>query len=409
MINAIVAIGKVDWEASFVSALAHPMTGLQVQRRCVDAVDVLAVTKVLSCDVVIISDHTMRVDEEFIIELVRQKVRVIAITNNKNYFESLGAVECISLDLNNPLSVISTLAALVRVNKLLPQMQTKPMGELIMICGFGGGTGKTRLSIEIARQLSIEGKKTLLVDADTYGPSILQLLALPVESPGLLDACRKIERNLAEPNLITNQAAIVAENLFVLPGLIKASRWIDLRQSALKTFWDYCLVEFDYVIVDSGPVFEPEPVLSIETGLPKRNLASGTTLAAANKIVFTCRRDQVSVTKLIKGLVEFEKLYTNKPTSVVAVGPANKKNAKEIISTIQVYAGVASVHVIDSDSEITTKAEFENSFISATKKNSDLAQKYQAITKSILETSSAIQANSRLQKLFPRHRKESVA
>jgi hypothetical protein len=166
MINAIVAIGKVDWEAGFVSGLAHPVTGVQVQRRCVDAVDVLAVVKVLTCDVVIISDHTMRMDAEFVSELNRLRIRVIALTNNKKFFEDLGYVECVTFDATNPLSSISVIASLVRVNKQEPDPAPQQKGQLIFVGGFGGGTGKTRLALEISAQLANQDKKVLLVDGD---------------------------------------------------------------------------------------------------------------------------------------------------------------------------------------------------------------------------------------------------
>ena len=110
MINAIVAIGQTDWEGQFVSGLTHPMTGIQVQRRCVDAVDALAVSKVLSCDVVIISDHTMRVDHDFVTEILNQNIRLICLTNNANYFEDLGVREIVALDPANPLASIALMS-----------------------------------------------------------------------------------------------------------------------------------------------------------------------------------------------------------------------------------------------------------------------------------------------------------
>lgn len=409
MINAIVAIGQTPWEAQFVSGLAHPMTGMQVQRRCVDALDVLAVTKVLTCDVVLISDHTLRVTQEFVAGINKQKIRLIALTTNPKNFKELGQIECVEIDSDNPLTAISTLAALVQVNKSVANVELNPTGELFFVGGFGGGTGKSRLAIEVAYQLANSKKRTLLVDADTYGPSLLQLFGLPATTAGLLEVCRKVERKSGGQDLIFESSIEVEKNLNLIPGLVKSSRWIDFRQSALKDFWERCLTEFECVVVDAGPVFEPEQMLALETGLPKRNLVSVSALIHANKVLFSCRRDQSSVTRLIKGLAECQGQLSNKLICVAALGPSNKKNEKEIISAIQVHAGLSSIQVIDLDFELTAKAEAQASFIGKLFPDTKLTDQYQSLTKLLTEQISNASANSRLRKLVPKKNKVQVA
>ena len=409
MINAIVAIGKVDWEAGFVSGLAHPVTGVQVQRRCVDAVDVLAVVKVLTCDAVIISDHTMRIDAEFVSELNRLKIRVIALTNNKKFFEDLGYVECVALDAANPLSSVSVIASLVRLNKQEPVEAPQLIGELIFVGGFGGGTGKTRLALEISAQLANQNQKILLVDGDSYGPSIRQYLGLPIEATGLLEVCRQIERRNLINNSIEPSAILVSPNLFVLPGLIKNSRWVDLRQSALKGLWERALAEFDYVVVDGGPVFEPEPAISIETGLPKRNLISTTALDFAEKIVITARQDAASITRLIKGLIEFQNLFQDKQVVAAVSGPTEKRDRKEIVSAIRQNTEVSHVEVLDFAIDEIKKVEKENSLIALEHKQSALGSQYELIAKSLTAVISNNSANNRLKKLLPKNKNSQVA
>lgn len=409
MINAIVAIGKVDWEAGFVSGLAHPVTGVQVQRRCVDAVDVLAVVKVLTCDAVIISDHTMRLDTEFIAELNRLNIRVIALTNNKNFFAELGQVECVAIDEANPLSSVSLVASVARVNKQEPEQIPHQIGQLIFVGGFGGGTGKTRLALEVSAQLAKLDKKVLLADGDSYGPAIRQLLGMSVESTGLLEVCRQIERrNLAE-NLIEPSSILVGTNLYVLPGLMKNSRWVDLRQSALNGLWERALAEFDYVVVDGGPVFEPEQVISLETGLPKRNLISSTALNFAQKILLTARADAISITRLIKGVIEYQNLFQDKQLIAAITGPSDKRDRKEIVSTIRQNSEISKIEVIDYFSADISKAEKENTLISLQPRESLLSARYESIAKSVIELSGSNSANSRLKKLLPKNKNAKVA
>ena len=401
MINAIVAIGQVDWEAPFVSGLSHPMTGIQVQRRCVDAVDVLSVAKVISADVVVISDHTMRLDEEFFAELSRLQIRVIALTTNSKYFADFVNVEWIELE-QNPLAAIPILAALVRVNKATNEEQVAPTGELIFIGGFSGGTGKTRLAMELAFSLASQNKRTLLVDGDTYGPAMTQLFNQPITQLGLLDVCRKVERKTATPNFLSQDAINFSDYLFFLPGLVKASRWVDLRQVALSELWQIAKTQFDYVIVDGGPVLEIDPMVAMEIELPKRNLVSSTALHAVDKVVLTCRSDAVSVTRLIKGAIENWHSFSGKAISAVVLASQDKKSAKEAVSSIGLHTEILNIQAISSDLELVQKAQELGTFVAQLPKAQDLINQYDQVANVLIEQVFNPVTNSRLRKLFPR-------
>jgi Mrp family chromosome partitioning ATPase len=401
MINAIVAIGQVEWEAQFVSGLSHPMTGIQVQRRCVDAVDVLSVAKVISADVVVVSDHTMRLDEEFFAELSRLQIRVIALTTNSKYFADFANVEWIELE-QNPLAAIPILAALVRVNKASSEEPVPPSGELIFVGGICGGTGKTRLAMELAFSLANKGKRTLLVDGDTYGPAMAQLFNQSVTELGLLDVCRKVERKTATQNFLSQDAVNFSDYLFFLPGLVKASRWVDLRQVALTELWLIAKAQFDYVIVDAGPVLEVDPMVSMEIGLPKRNLVSSTALNAADKIVLTCRSDAVSVTRLIKGAIENWHNFSGKAVSAVVLANQDKKSAKEAVSTIGMHSEITNIQMIRSDFELVYKAQELGTFVAQLPKAQELINQYDQVANAIVQQEFNPVTNSRLRKLFPR-------
>lgn len=401
MINAIVAIGQVDWEAQFVSGLSHPMTGIQVQRRCVDAVDVLSVAKVISADVVVVSDHTMRLDEEFFAELSRLQIRVIALTTNSKYFADFVNVEWIELE-QNPLAAIPILAALVRVNKASIEEPMSPTGELILVGGFSGGTGKTRLAMELAFSMASKEKRTLLVDGDTYGPAMAQLFNQSITELGLLDVCRKVERKTATQNFLSQDAVNFSDYLFFVPGLVKASRWVDLRQVALTELWQIAKSEFDYVIVDAGPVLEVDPMVSMEIGLPKRNLVSSTALNAADKVVLTCRSDAVSITRLIKGSIENWHSFAGKAISAVVLANQDKRSAKEVISAIGMHTEITNIQTIKYDFELVNKAQELGTFVAQLPKAQDLIDQYDQVANAIVQQVFNPATNSRLRKLFPR-------
>lgn len=402
MINAVVAIGQTDWEAQFVSGLSHPMTGIQVQRRCIDAVDVLAVIKVLSCDVVIISDHTLRVDSEFVAEVLSQNVRLVALTTQEKYFEDIGIQETVQLDLNNPLSAISVLAALTRVDKPAIDIQDMPTGELIFVGGFGGGNGKTRLAAELALQFAKQNKHTLLIDGDTYGPAILQLFGLPPAASGLLEICRKIERKTNGEKFISTNATNLAANLDLIAGINKNSRWIDLRPAIVSQFWQLCRSEYQSVVVDGGPVIEVEPLLALEAGIPKRNLVANSALLASQEVILTCQAQPINVTKLIKGLIENSSLFENKSISIALLAAGNKKQTKDCLHALATHTECENIFVIEQNNELVNKALNQNSFVSAISYKDQLTHTYQEIAKEIFAKTNRIGTNNRLSRIFNR-------
>lgn len=402
MINAVVAIGQTEWEAQFVSGLAHPMTGFQIQRRCVDAVDALAVTKVISCDLVVISDHTLRVDPEFVNEVLRQGIRLVALTSQPTYFQNLGVRETVALDLTNPLTAIPGLSALARVSKTENVEVSQPTGELIFVGGFGGATGKTRLAAELAWQFSSQGKLTLLVDGDTYGPALTQTLGLAPTTFGLLELCRKIERKTVGESLFETSVAKLNSNLDFVGGITKNSRWIDLRPVVVSDFWQLAKTEYQKVIVDGGPVIEVEPLLAIESGIAKRNLVANSALQSSQQVILTCLAHPINLTRLIKGLVENAALFENKELSIALLAASNKKQTKDALHTIATHTECENIFVIESNNDLVDTALSQSAFVSAIGKSAALCNTYLEISKEIYGPKIYSDTAGRLDRMFPK-------
>ena len=128
------------------------------------------------------------------------------------------------------------------------------MVKVIAICNQKGGTGKTTTAINLAVFLAVEGKKTLLIDADPQGNS----------TSGL-----GIDKNTLEKSLydvLLNQAAIddvvvktEIENLKIIPSnidLIGAEvELVDTsqREQKLRVALEKTKDNFDYILIDCPP------------------------------------------------------------------------------------------------------------------------------------------------------------
>ena len=385
MKQAIVALGLVEWEAAFVSGLGHPMLGMSVQRRCVDGVDVRAAIQVVATDVVIVSDYTPRIDQDLMNELHDKNIDIFAIGDDENYWLDLGATKFIELDLENPLRAINKIAEALRANVVTPQEENLPKGEFIAVAGFGGACGRSTLVKELSWQLAATGSKTLMVDADTYGPSLAQELGIAAAGAGLLEVCRQFEKRNLTVKPFDNSAQVIASNLSLLPGLARTSRWTDLRIPALRTTWENAQTNFDFVVTDVGGVLEIDHSLMHEASLPRRHAAALTALAAATSTIICARADSIGISRLIKGYLEFHELFANSNVSAVVWGTSSDRNAKEVTQAITRHTGLSAVTCIPHDWELSSSALAGAITMSSIAPKSEIAQKYKSVAESMIQ------------------------
>ncbi|WP_138442489.1 AAA family ATPase [Sinomonas susongensis] len=187
--------------------------------------------------------------------------------------------------------------------------------RLIAFWGPIGSPGRTTVAVNAAAELAARGRKVILVDADTYGPSIAAHLGLLEESAGLAQACRLADqgqldesalKRLAVP-IVTHArepAATPAGELRVLTGITRADRWNELRAASLAAVLGAARQAADEVVVDAGFCLEADEELSFDTMAPRRNAATLRVLEVADRIVAVGAADTVGMPRLVRSLDE---------------------------------------------------------------------------------------------------------
>ena len=383
MNNIIAALGLVDWENQFVSGLGHPMFGLQVQRRCVDVVDIRAAIQVSDCQGVLVSDATPRINQDLIAELAEKDIKLIAVTTDVQYWSDLGATHCIELDPSNPLSSIKQVSELMRGKTQVVETEPEPKGLLFAIAGFGGACGRTTAVKEIGWQLSKMGAKTCMVDSDTYGPSLDQELGFEPNQNGLLELCRSIERKPDSIETHFDLLPVAADNLSLVAGLPRISRWTDLRVSTLRELWRKSRGTFDVVIADVGAVLEIDHGLIHETSLPRRHAASLTALESAEVTLICARADSVGIARLVRGYLEFHELFARSEVHVLLWGITSEAQSKDVRAAVSRHTGIESIYETAHDFEITRKALKQNTFVSKLDSKHPISKEFETIAKQI--------------------------
>lgn len=187
----------------------------------------------------------------------------------------------------------------------------KPLrqGSLVAVWGPAGGPGRTTLALNLAAEAAAAGSEVLLVDADTYAPSIAAVLGITDESAGLAQACRLAEQGMLEPAALKGTAVRVrlkSGRLRVLTGITRSDRWLEIRGTALARVLAQSRSIADITVVDCGFSLEADEELSFDTMAPRRNAATLVALEAADTVYAVGAADPVGVPRLVRALAELE-------------------------------------------------------------------------------------------------------
>ncbi len=376
-------LGEVFWEAELASYLGHPSSKLKVARRCVDGIDALAAIKVHNIEVVVVTESTLRIDADVISQISNSGVAVVAISNSDKHWQAIGINHVVPLDLAQlhllPQQINDVLSESSEVS-----VQDSPTGKLVCVASFGGGVGRSFIARELAYQNSKLGRATVFVEADTYGPSLVQDLNLTQSSSDLLHVSQSRIFELS-PELAPQSLAIIAPNLAVIPGISDIALWPQLHKSNLEQLWSCLVRDFD-VVVDVGPQFpNTQSELSNVTFLD-RDTSARTALAKADTLVLCATASQVSVARLINGLIENQSQIHDVEIKVVInrCFEPSANSTKGMIELIKRHTGIADVIAIELDPQALSQIETNQDFLAKLNPKHSINKKTQLLAQNCL-------------------------
>jgi capsular exopolysaccharide synthesis family protein len=122
--------------------------------------------------------------------------------------------------------------------------------RVVMVTSADPHEGKTTTSSQLAASLARAGHRTLLIDGDIRNPGVHRVFDMPLE-PGLSE----LLRGDAERDAVVHPTRTA--NLWLLPAGRCDLRSVQaLSTSFLGTTIAALCVQFDYVVIDSGPVLK---------------------------------------------------------------------------------------------------------------------------------------------------------
>jgi MinD-like ATPase involved in chromosome partitioning or flagellar assembly len=227
-------------------------------------------------------------------------------------------------------------------------------GQVVVVWGPTGSPGRTTVAVNLAAELADPLHPVLLVDADTYGASVGQQLAVLDEVPGIAAAARSADQGTLDRAALARLAPEAAPGLRVLTGLPRADRWPELRDVALADVLQRGRQLARWTVVDVAPYLEQDEELSFDTLAPRRNGAALTALEAADTVVVVGAGDPVGLQRLVRGL-DLLAQVSDAPRVLVVnrvrPGPVGPDPGRRIAEALERFAGVRPAELVPEDRE----------------------------------------------------------
>ena len=387
------------WEERLVAAFERGSHPVEIVRRCVDVVDLLAVAGSGQGRVALLAADLRRLDVDALDRLRAAGIVAVGVAARDDEaaierLRALGVEHVLPADAE-PSVVATVLAQAVRDSQVdtadapgrhayaapssaapIPPGSGPPMaiaergkrGSVVAVWGPTGAPGRTTVAVTLADEITRLGATALVIDADVYGGTVAAVLGLLDESPGIASACRQVSGHRLEVAALAALCWQLAPRLRVLTGIPIAARWTELRPSALPAVLAAARALADVTIVDCGFCLETDEELSFDTLAPRRNGATLAVLEDADVVVGVGSADPIGVQRLVRGLGDLRDLELSAPVWVVLnrvrPGVVPGDAALELSAALERFAGRSPAALLPADERALDTALAAGQFVS---------------------------------------------
>ena len=355
-------------ESIIVQAVERSGGRLSVTRRCADLTELLAAAEAGLGRLAVVSGDLDLLDREAVELLHRAGVRVVGVGDASRPWlaerlTALGAdlVVMEPHDEDAGGSVVREALAILDASRIEAGAAApdeapvvRPAAGLVAaVWGPTGAPGRTTVAVNVAAELAAAGRRTLLVDADTYGGCVAQVVGMLDEAPGIAAAARAAGQGTLDLMTLARLTPLISPDLRVLSGISRADRWAELPSSSLDAVWGVARTLAEWTVIDCGFNLEQDELLSYDTRAPRRNAATLSALEAADVVLVVGSGDPVGIQRLVRGLGELSDLGLGGTRIVlvnrVRASVAGARPGEAVQQALARYAGVHDAHLVPDD------------------------------------------------------------
>ncbi|MGI8955287.1 MAG: AAA family ATPase [Nocardioidaceae bacterium] len=369
-VTVLLAGADEPWETPLVRALsASP--GIALTRRCVDVADAVATAASGQVRVALLTVGMRGLDTDVVRRILDAGVQLVAVTDSDDAGAAaravaLGMIATVAGD-DVPAVVRAVVAAdeRRRSDQLdgfddpeAPGPDGTERGRLIVVWGPTGAPGRSTVALGVASETAGLGVPTLLIDADVYGGSVGQMLAMLDEVSGLLAAARSANTGRLDLDELGRHVRQINPTLRILTGLPRPDRWSALRPGSFDAVLTVARQMAPVVVVDVGFNLELDEELSFDTAAPRRNGATLAALEQADDIIVVGSADPLGLARLTRGIFELREAVPGAQLHVVVnkVRDSLGWSRGAITDTVHRLAGVSPSQFLPLDQSAVDRA-----------------------------------------------------
>jgi MinD-like ATPase involved in chromosome partitioning or flagellar assembly len=287
-------------------------------------------------------------------------------------------------------------------------------GELVAVWGPKGAPGRTTVAVNLAFEALPYVGETLLVDADTYGGSISQMLGFLDDQPSLAWAARLAGRGeLDGPRLLSATRRAGPAGPRVLPGLPRADLWTEVRPSTWRSLLDLMTVSFQLTVIDLGFCLEEEEELVHDHVRFRRNAVSRIAMQRADHVIAVARGDPVGLHDFIRGYQQLRDLGVDPARVRVVVnqlrpGVFGGDAATQIRAELGRYIGLGPSTLVPYDRASVDAAVSAGMALREVRRGSPAQQAVAALAAAVVGAPAEPSKRQRLRRRRRRERRRAV-
>ena len=335
MSAVVVAAGGSSWESDVLREIEASRV-MHLARRCVDVAELLAIAPSAAADAALVATELPGLDADAVFRLERAGVRVIGLGDEERC-RALGiAVQ------GEPGSLEHAVVDAGRPTGHEPN-DDRATAKTIAVWGPSGAPGRSTVAASLAASFAHQGHDAVLVDADTYGGSIAQMLAMLDEVSGLMASCRAANQGRADE--VADHLLDVETRLRLLSGIPRADMWPQVRPGALELMLRRLRTETDVIVADCASSLE----LGEGAGAG-RNQVTRHLLSASDAVLVVGRADPVGLSRLVRALLDLSDVIEVEPTVVVnLMRPSLGWSERDVSRTLTRLTDIEPVAFIPAD------------------------------------------------------------
>lgn len=235
---------------------------------------------------------------------------------------------------------------------------------MVAVWSPSGAPGRTTIAASIAVELAKTGNRTLIIDADSYAPSLEFQFGIDQSHAGIASISRAAIQERLTEEIFEKQAldfSFGKIELKVITGLSMPDRWQEVGFDGINSILEYARQHFDCIVIDIAAQIELQVIH--EKSLVQRNSMSVAALRAATHVVAVSGAEASDVHRFVWDYQQLKALELPGELHVLVnklrTAALGRSAAKQIAESIHRLTGCQVAEFIDHDQSAADRAKID--------------------------------------------------